>query len=408
MASLTLSPNTVVKGSATTIYWSISGLSSAFTKENGYFHAGVTHNSFTQSKPYNKSDPIASIGGLAYPPSPSGSFSANAWAVRKASGSSMTIYGFIATGNTTSVDPHDYYPAGTATLYLKSPSFSRSVNNDAKTVTITVSGLASGFSVNIYIRPQTSGGTSKSETGINATGSSLSRTYTVVPGDYECYVYVDGMDLGSQYFTITANPTFSISTIDSTQKVTVTINDIASGYAIKIYIRLTSTSTLSVDDEFTASGSSVSRTYTLAPGTYVARVYVRGEDIGSDTFTLAARYSRPSHYTFSSEIAAGKPCTNLKYNAWNTFTLRIKETICYYNQQKLASLNENPTFTSATAGATITTTYFNQAIDALSKLTSPLGVSGLPSKPTKGSVISASLIHNLANTLNNCIDKIPS
>ena len=277
-------------------------------------------------------------------------------------------------------------------------SFSiRSITTSSATIRVT--GLTVGDSVTIVVRPDPADGTEKKRI-LTADDTTLSSTFSgLSPAkDYAANVSLDGGDtwIGTKYFTTdsdeTINASFEISNLTATS-ITFDVSDLESGQSVRFYVVNNATGDYVVDSTYTATGTTMSKTFGgLNPNT-VYRVNVEINDAylcGTQTVTTPSETGRPIDWEWVSTIAKG---AEIKLSAaeWNSFTARINMFRAYVGL-------DNYSFTKAISGQTeISAAIINEARTAISVID---GHGTLPSAVVKGDVIKASIFNDLMDALN--------
>lgn len=171
--------------------------------------------------------------------------------------------------------------------------------------------------------------------------------------------------------------------------VTINVTGLSSGDSVRIYMRYADDPSASIlDQSYTATGSTMSKSYTLSTGEYAANVQVNSAGwLGGIWFTIGE--DRPQNWTWTG-IYQGAPISNLTYTQWNGFCNRINAF------RKYKSIYEY-SFTTVASGTKITAAIVNEAWYAIN------GISGhgtLPSLVSVGDKITASFFTQLATALN--------
>ena len=179
--------------------------------------------------------------------------------------------------------------------------------------------------------------------------------------------------------------------------VTFTVTGVYSGQTVRFFVRLLNDNNPVVDQQATASGSSITRTFPgLSPSTtYVANAgIVSGITpswIGAQQFTTpgdgGGGPARPVNWSWWSAIYSGGP-VNISAGEWNAFCARINEFRAYRGLPGYW-------FTTVSSGNAIYADVVNQAWTAISPMSGYL-----PAQASPGGQISASFFNGLASALN--------
>lgn len=277
-------------------------------------------------------------------------------------------------------------------------SFSiRSITTSSATIRVT--GLTVGDSVTIVVRPDPADGTEKKKI-LTSEDTTLSSTFSgLSPAkDYAANVSLDGGDtwIGTKYFTTNSdeaiNASFEISNITATT-ITFDVSNLESGQSVRFYVVNNETGDYAVDNSYTATGTTMSKTFSgLSPiTTYRVNVEINDAYLcGTQTVTTLNENGRPTDWEWISTVAKGVEI-NLTAAEWNYFTSRINMFRTYAG---LSSYN----FTKAISGETeISAAIINEARTAISAID---GHGTLPSEVVKGDVIKASIFNDLMDALN--------
>lgn len=167
-----------------------------------------------------------------------------------------------------------------------------------------------------------------------------------------------------------------------------------SGDSVRLYCRYDpSSDNTVVDTTVTASGSTLSRTFTIPSGkSYAANVNVNGSWIGAKYFTTgsdAPAKTRPSNWSWSTTPVRGNTM-RLTASDWNSFCRRINE---FRDYKGLGAYS----FTTVYSGRTMTASQANEARTAINAIS---GHGTLPSSAVSGSTVTASFFTQLASALN--------
>lgn len=180
--------------------------------------------------------------------------------------------------------------------------------------------------------------------------------------------------------------------------VTFTVTGLYSGQTVRFFVRLLNDNNPVVDQQYTASGSSITRTFPgLSPSTtYVANAGtvsgITTSWIGAQQFTTpndggGGGTTRPANWSWWSAIYAGGP-VRISAGEWNAFCARINEFRAY---RGLSSY----WFTTVYSGNAISADVVNQAWNAISQMSGYL-----PAQAASGGQITASFFNGLASALN--------
>lgn len=159
--------------------------------------------------------------------------------------------------------------------------------------------------------------------------------------------------------------------------------------------------TYAISDTYTASATSVKKTYSgLAPSTeYIVNIRVNGEWFYSSvsstglpyppSWTTKATTDRPWSWAWYSTIVQGGKI-GLTAVEWNDFCFRINEFRVYKDLSECS-------FTTVSSGTVISAAICNEAWTAINEIT---GHGTMPSKATVGGTITASFFTGLCDALN--------
>lgn len=180
-------------------------------------------------------------------------------------------------------------------------------------------------------------------------------------------------------------------TISNTNtSVTFNVSGLSSGDKVRFYVRYEPDSGGSiVDQTLTASGSTMSRTFSVSAGrSYAVNVSVNsGGWIGAKYFSTGS--DRPSNWSWSSTISKGNKM-RITATDWNNFCSRINAFRAYKGLS-------NYSFTAAVSGRSMTAAQGNQARSAINEIS---GHGSLPSSAVRGSTVTASFFNGLKDALN--------
>lgn len=183
---------------------------------------------------------------------------------------------------------------------------------------------------------------------------------------------------------------FSVSCGETT--VTMKVSGLKSGQSVRFYVRINPGSTVYVDSTYTATSSSMTKTFNgLKAGTdYACNVKLGNKDwIGTQYFTTnKASKPRPDNWNWYSSISSGGSI-GLSALEWNDFTARINDFRTYKSLSKYS-------FTKVSRGMDISASIMNEAVAAIRAMNS-----NVPNNVYAGNNISASFFISLKNALNN-------
>ena len=185
---------------------------------------------------------------------------------------------------------------------------------------------------------------------------------------------------------------WSVSVYDDS--VTMRVSGVSKGDSVLFYIRYASSSSALINEAYTASGTSISKTFYLSPGTYAANIQINnGTWLGRKDFEITGSSAkRPSDWYWSG-ISAGRHVENLTASQWRSFCDRIDEFREYKGLRPYG-------FTYVSRGDTVYSWIVNEARDAISEIP---GRGSLPSRVYSGDPVEASFFDDLAYALN-CTD----
>lgn len=183
---------------------------------------------------------------------------------------------------------------------------------------------------------------------------------------------------------------FSVSCGETT--ITMRVSGLKSGQTVQFYVRIDPGSTVYVNSTYTATSSSMTKTFSgLKAGTdYACNVKLDNKDwIGTQYFTTnKAAKPRPDNWSWYSSIYSGDSI-GLSALEWNDFTTRINDFRAYKGLSKYS-------FTRVSRGMNISASIMNEAVAAIKAMNS-----SVPNNVYSGNNISASFFNNLKNALNN-------
>ena len=113
----------------------------------------------------------------------------------------------------------------------------------------------------------------------------------------------------------------------------------------------------------------------------------------ADDCTGGAYMTRPTDFTGFTGVYSGAPVTNLTASDWNAFNNRLIAFAHYKGKKQSIG-----TFTTVSAGNTVTAALYNRTVEGLGVLSSYIDT--MPSGKTAGSDLYASYIQDLKNALN--------
>lgn len=180
--------------------------------------------------------------------------------------------------------------------------------------------------------------------------------------------------------------------------VTFTVTGVYSGQVVRFFVRLLNDNNPVVDQQATASGSSITRTFPgLSPSTtYVANAGtvsgITTSWIGAQQFTTPSDgggggTTRPANWSWWSAIYSGGP-VRISAGEWNAFCTRINEFRAYRGLS-------NYWFTTVYSGNAISADVVNQAWNAIAAMSGYL-----PAQAASGGQIQAGFFNGLASALN--------
>ena len=183
---------------------------------------------------------------------------------------------------------------------------------------------------------------------------------------------------------------FTVSCGETT--VTMRVSGLTKGQSVRFYVRIDPGSTVYADGTYTATASSMTKTFSgLKAGTkYACNVELDNKTwIGTKYFTTdSAAIPRPSDWSWHSSIYSGG-YIKLTATEWNDFTARINDFRTYKGLSKYS-------FTRVSRGTNISASIVNEATNAIRAMNSVA-----TSNVYSGDNISASFFNSLKNALNN-------
>lgn len=183
-------------------------------------------------------------------------------------------------------------------------------------------------------------------------------------------------------------------TISNTNtSVTFNVSGLKSGDSVRLYVRYDSSSTTVVDFYYTATGTTLSRTFTIpSKSSYAANCNVNDSWLGAKYFTTGSdtpSKTRPSNWYWSTTPVSGNTM-RMSANEWNSFCKRINEFRDYKNVGAYS-------FTTVSSGQKMMAWQANEARTAIN------GISGhgtLPASAVSGTSVTAYFFTQLASALN--------
>lgn len=176
--------------------------------------------------------------------------------------------------------------------------------------------------------------------------------------------------------------------------VTFNVTGISSGDKVRLYCRYDpSDNDTVVDSEYTASGTTLSRTFTIPSNSnYAANVNVNETWLGAKYFSTGSDTPapvRPSNWSWSTTPVRGNRI-NMSARDWNDFCKRINE---FRDYKQIGAYD----FTTAYTGDDMTASQVNEARSAISGIS---GHGSLPSSAVRGGTVTASFFNDLKDALN--------
>ena len=263
----------------------------------------------------------------------------------------------------------------------------------ASSVTIYASGLTIGNTIRFFVRLTSNTSDSTIDQSYTATATSMTKTFSGLQAStsYTANVHDGASWIGAKTFTTEAETSagsFEIRSYTSTS-VTIRVTSITSGSTIRFLIRKSTSTTAIIDEEYTATSTTMTKTFSGLSGgtTYVVNVHDGTSWLGAETFTTDA--ARPWDWAWYSTITQGG-VIGLSALEWNTFCERINEFRAY---DGLSDYN----FTYVYKGDVISASIVNEARTAIASIS---GHGTLPSPATSGGAITAAFFNDLKDALN--------
>lgn len=180
-------------------------------------------------------------------------------------------------------------------------------------------------------------------------------------------------------------------TISNTNtSVTFNVSGLKSGNSVRLYVRYDSSSTTVVDSYYTATGTTLSRTFTIpSKSSYAANCNVNDLWLGAKYFSTGSDPVRPSNWYWSTTPVKGNTL-RLSANDWNNFCKRINE---FRDYKRLGAYS----FSTVYSGNRMMAWQANEARSAISAIS---GHGTLPSSASSGGTINASFFTQLSAALN--------
>ena len=293
-------------------------------------------------------------------------------------------------------------------------------NVESDSVTVRVSGVSKGDELFFFVRLYDDTSDVSGTDYATATSSTMS---TDIGGlepdtDYIANVRVNNVwQTGVKFTTKSAlNPYFYVSNI-GTNSVTVHVEDLEYGQSVRIFIRLYNDSSSSVvSQDYTASGSSLSKTYSnLSPNTrYAINVRIDGSWLDADEFTTDKPAISKWSWSASNGTASAAQ-TQTAYNALidrgslSDFSYRVWNDMCskvieIQNAVGLTWSTEFATYASTKMSSSdkeLTATRFNSLRYNIGRSYST-GIKDV----SKGDIVYAWYFTTLARCMNSWIDQI--
>ena len=217
-------------------------------------------------------------------------------------------------------------------------------NIESTSVTVRVSGVKKGDDLFFFVRLQDDSSDVSGTDYATATGTAMSTDIGGLEPDtaYLANVRVNNVWQTAAKFRTKAelNPYFYTGNI-GTNSVTVYVEDLAAGQSIRILIRpYNDSSTTVVNQDYSVSGSSFSKTYkNLSPNTrYAINVRVDGSWLGADEFTTDKPAISKWSWSSSNGTASAAqtkaaydalinrgPLSDFSYRVWNDMCGKVIE-----------------------------------------------------------------------------------
>lgn len=185
---------------------------------------------------------------------------------------------------------------------------------------------------------------------------------------------------------------YTITTTNTS--ITFNVTGLNSGDFVRLYCRYDQTTERTVvDADFTASSTTLSRTYMIpSDSDYVANVRVNGVWIGAKYFSTGSDEpapKRPSDWYWSITPVKGNTI-RITASDWNNFCKRINQ---FRDYKKLGAYD----FSTVSSGSKMMAWQANEARSAISSIS---GHGTMPSSAVSGNTVTASFFTQLASALN--------
>lgn len=293
-------------------------------------------------------------------------------------------------------------------------------NIESTSVTVRVSGVKKGDDLFFFVRLQDDSSDVSGTDYATATGTTMS---TDIGGlepdtDYIANVRVNNVwQTGAKFRTKTElNPYFYTGNI-GTNSVTVYVEDLAYGQSIRVLIRpYNDSSTTVVNQDYSASGSSFSKTYkNLSPNTrYAINVRVDGSWLDADEFTTDKPAISKWSWSSSNGTASAAqtkaaydalinkgPLSDFSYRVWNDMCGKVIEIENALGQTWSTKYAQYADTKMTTSDKRLTATRFNSLRHNIGRSYST-GINEVAS----GDTVYAWYFTTLARCMNEWIDQI--